>query len=257
MRRANWRALQGFALALGAPLGWLTIQALRGRSPAAELAASPGIYLYMLLGTMLVVGFFGLVLGEHEDRVLASNRRLEHLAITDPLTGLRNARYFHARLDEEQAERARTGEPLAVAVLDVDHFKDVNDRYGHLVGDDVLANVAREISAVTRQAETAARVGGEEFALLLPGSGTDEALEAVERVRAAIAAAATPVPGTEGRERTVRVTASAGVASTADLPGLTALELYGAADTALYRAKEEGRNRTIIAVADGRLISGA
>ncbi|HEX6135489.1 MAG TPA: GGDEF domain-containing protein [Longimicrobiales bacterium] len=254
MRRATWRALQGLALAVGAPLGWLIIQTLRGASPTVQLTSATGVYVYMLVGTMLVLGFFGLLLGQREDRILASNRRLEELAVTDPLTGLRNARYFHARLEEEQAERARTGEPLAVAVLDIDHFKDVNDRYGHLVGDDVLAGVAREIEAVTRQAETAARVGGEEFALLLPGSSTDDALEAVERVRAAVAAAETRLPGPAGR--TVRVTASAGVASTVELPGLSALELYGAADSALYRAKAEGRNRTIIAVAGGRLISG-
>ena len=192
---------------------------------------------------MIVFGVFGLMLGRREDRLLETNRELEHLAITDPLTGLHNPRYFHARMDEEQAERARTGQPLSVVIIDLDHFKRVNDEYGHLVGDDVLANAARAIASVARRGETAARVGGEEFAVLLPASTAEAAYEVAERTREAIAATMTPV--TDGTS--VHVVASAGVASTADLPDATANELYRAADEALYRAKAEGRNRTVIA----------
>jgi diguanylate cyclase (GGDEF)-like protein len=230
-------------MAAGAPLGWLLIQGMRGASPAEELTAQPGLYVYMLAGTIVAFGLFGLILGDHEDNLERINRELEDLAVTDGLTGLRNARYFHARLDEAQAERRRTGEPLALAIIDLDYFKQVNDEHGHLVGDDVLASVARAIASVTRQGETEARVGGEEFALLLPGSDADAALDAAERVRQAIAAAETPLP--EGG--IVCITASAGVASTSTLPDATSRQLYRAADDALYAAKAAGRARTVVA----------
>lgn len=245
MRRATSRALQGIALAAGAPLGWLLIQTLRGVPVRAALADRPGTYLYMLVGTAAAFGLFGLLLGDRESHLLASNQRLEELSVTDALTGLRNARYFHTRLGEEHAEAERTGGPLAVVVLDLDHFKRVNDEHGHPVGDEVLIRSARAIASSTRHGETAARVGGEEFALLLPNSTSAEATELAERVRHAIGESETPVPGREGE--TVRVTASAGVASTAELPGASVRELFKAADDALYRAKRAGRNRTLAA----------
>lgn len=243
MKRAGVRALQGMAMAPGAPLGWLVIRSLKGAAPVAELAAEPGLYLYMAFGTLVIFALFGFILGEKEDRLERSNRALEDLSITDALTGLRNRRYFHARLDEEQAERRRTGAPLALAILDLDYFKRVNDQHGHVAGDDVLITVARAISSVTRQGETEARVGGEEFALLLPGSDAEAARDAAERVRNAIATAETRLRG--GAK--IRITASAGVASTAEMPDATSTELYSAADRALYAAKAAGRNRTIVA----------
>ncbi|HET8654334.1 MAG TPA: GGDEF domain-containing protein [Longimicrobiaceae bacterium] len=246
-RRTTLRALEGVALALGAPLGWLLIQAARGVPVHVALTDHPGLYVYMLAGTALAFGLFGWVLGGRESRLQDTVRRLAELAVTDGLTGLRNARYFHTRLAEEYAEIERTGRPLAVVVLDLDHFKRVNDRFGHPVGDDVLVNTARAIAAATRHGETEARVGGEEFALLLPGSTGAEAMEVAERVRRAIAENETPLPH-QGGER-VRVTASAGVASTAELPGVGAQELVRLADEALYRAKREGRNRSVMAAA--------
>lgn len=240
MTRGISRALQGSALAVGAPLGWLGIQVVNGASIPAELAANQTLYLYMLLGSMGAFSLFGLLLGERE-------ARLEDLAVTDSLTGLRNARYFHTRLAEEHAESERTGRPLAVVVLDLDHFKKVNDRYGHLVGNDVLIAAAQAIQANTRQGETSARVGGEEFALLLPNSTGAEGEEAAERVRSAIAEAETRVMGPDAG--TIRITASAGVASNAELPAASERELYREADEALYRAKAAGRNRTITAAA--------
>jgi diguanylate cyclase (GGDEF)-like protein len=243
MKRAGVRALQGMAMAPGAPLGWLLIRTMNGAAPAAELAAEPGLYIYMAFGTLGIFALFGFILGEKEDRLERSNRALEDLAITDALTGLRNRRYFHARLDEEQAERRRTGAPLALAIIDLDYFKRVNDQHGHVAGDNVLITVARAISSVTRQGETEARVGGEEFALLLPESDAAAGRDAAERVRNAIAAAETRLR--EGPA--IRITASAGVASTAEMPDATSTELYRAADRALYAAKAAGRNRTVVA----------
>lgn len=242
-RRPLVRAAQGLLLAAGAPAGWLLIQMARGHHAAAELSANAPLYAYMLLATMLVFGLFGLLLGEREARLLRLNKELEHASVTDALTGLRNARYFYTRLAEEFAEWQRTGQPLGLVIIDIDHFKRVNDEHGHPVGDEVLINTARAIASVTRQGETEARVGGEEFALLLPGSDTAQAREAAERARAAIARAFTKLPS----GGVVRVTASAGVASTADIPNATPASLYRAADEALYAAKKGGRDRTCVA----------
>lgn len=240
------RALQGVIVAIGAPLGWQLIRWWSGVPPFEDLSANAGLYLYMLFGTMVVFGGFGLLLGSREDRLIAINRELETLAITDALTGLHNARYFYARLGEEFAQRERTGEPLSLVIVDLDFFKRINDEYGHQVGDDVLENTARAIESVARHGETAARVGGEEFALLLPGSTSAEAHDAAERVRRSIGAADTPLPDGRGA---VSVTASAGVACTADFPGIDIDTLFRAADDALYKAKDQGRDRTVIATA--------
>jgi diguanylate cyclase (GGDEF)-like protein len=245
MRRARSRCLQGMVLAVGAPSGWLLIRALAGGRPATELTQHPALYLYMLVSTILVFAFFGLLLGAREDRLLELNRRLDQLAVTDDLTGLRNARYFHARLEEAAAHSRRTGEPLALAIIDLDHFKKINDRFGHAAGDEVLVSAARAIASMTRHGETEARVGGEEFALLLPGSTGEEGKEVAERVRRAIKAARTSLPGVQ--PESVVVTASVGVASTAELPGADPRKLFQAADASLYRAKRGGRNRTAVA----------
>ncbi|MEX2571098.1 MAG: GGDEF domain-containing protein [Gemmatimonadota bacterium] len=242
-RRALLGALQGLALGAGAPAGWLLIQKLAGRSVRKDLAENPGLYLYMLSGSALVFGAFGLLLGDREARLLATNASLADAALTDSLTGLRNARYLHTRLDEAWAQSERTGRPLALVVIDLDRFKWVNDHYGHPVGDQVLTNAAAAIAATTRQGETEARVGGEEFALLLPNSTGEQAHQVAERVRRAIGRRETPV-ATGG---SLRVTASAGVASTAEHSEASPQALYAAADAALYAAKEAGRDRTEIA----------
>ena len=243
---ATARAQQGALLAVGAPLGWLAIQTVFGTPACESLVSQWELYLYMLGGTAMTFGLFGMMLGRREAELLRANRRLAELTVTDALTGLRNARYFHTRLDEESAEAERSGKPLAVLVLDLDHFKRVNDRYGHPVGDDVLMRVGGAIASITRHGETGARVGGEEFAVLLPDTTVEEGIEVSERIRGAIEAAETPLPGRPGKR--LRVTASAGVACTAALPGVTARALLREADGALYRAKREGRNRTVAAL---------
>lgn len=233
-------------MSVGAPLGWLAVQLIRGESFGSALRTEWGVYLYMLLGTALVFGAYGLLLGKRESDLLESNRRLEELAITDGLTGLRNARYFHSRLEEEHARTLRSGVPLAVLIMDLDHFKAVNDVHGHAAGDEVLINVARTIASITRHGEMGARVGGEEFALLLPGSSGAQAREVGERLREAVEITRTAVPG-GGGEPMLQVTTSVGIASTAEFPEASMHALYRAADEALYQAKREGRNRTVVA----------
>jgi diguanylate cyclase (GGDEF)-like protein/PAS domain S-box-containing protein len=158
---------------------------------------------------------------------------LERLAATDDLTGLLNHRAFRARLDDEVARARRHDRPLSLIAIDLDHFKSVNDEHGHPVGDRVLTAVARRLGESVREGEVLARVGGEEFAWLLPETDVGGARAAAERVRASVARAPLPEVG--------RLTISAGVC---ELEGIgTAAELIRRADAALYAAKEGGRDR--------------
>ncbi len=162
--------------------------------------------------------------------------RLASQAATDPLTGLANHRHFHERLEQEIARaRAEDGE-LALVVLDLDRFKEVNDAFGHQVGDEVLAGAARRLAGEARFGELVARIGGEEFAWILPGSDGINAWRAAERARLAVAA--TPFAGGVGA-----ITASAGVADLTQASD--AGSLLRLADGALYWAKAHGRNVTL------------
>jgi diguanylate cyclase (GGDEF)-like protein len=158
---------------------------------------------------------------------------VRRMADTDGLTGLSNRRSFEIALEREVARAARKGEQLSLVLLDIDHFKDLNDRYGHQVGDRVLRDAGAALTAVSRDFDTAARYGGEEFVVLLPSCSAGEALVAAERLRAAIA----------GVDEDLAITASAGVA-TIPLNASDAAELVRAADEALYESKRRGRNVT-------------
>ncbi len=170
-----------------------------------------------------------------------ANAELEELASTDGLTGLANHRAFHERLKDEVARARRTGAPLALIMLDVDHFKAFNDAHGHPRGDEVLAGVGGAIQQRLRSTDLAARYGGEEFAVLLPATEPDAALRVAEELVAAVRDAAFP-----GRESQPggRVTASAGVAGWRG-PDEDGTALLARADAALYRAKHTGRDRVV------------
>ena len=156
----------------------------------------------------------------------------EQRAAVDPLTGLANHRTFHERLRTEVEGARRRKRGLALVLMDLDHFKRVNDVHGHQVGDRVLQHAARVLAAETRAGELVARVGGEEFAMILPEADADEALRAAERVRRGIAAADFPAVG--------RMTMSAGVCDISQAADADAL--YRLADGALYWAKHHGRD---------------
>jgi diguanylate cyclase (GGDEF)-like protein/PAS domain S-box-containing protein len=163
-----------------------------------------------------------------------ARERLVALATTDPLTGLANHGAFHRRLGDECARASRTGSGLSLVLIDLDHFKRVNDTHGHAAGDEVLREVARRLRDCGRRGDLAARVGGEELAWLLPSTDLPHAMEAAERLRARIG----------GRDfgPVGRLTASLGVAQLG--PGGPA-DLVRRADLALYRAKEEGRDACV------------
>lgn len=166
-------------------------------------------------------------------------RKLEQTAITDGLTGLYNYRYFYDRLMQELDRAARYKYSVALVMLDIDYFKKINDRYGHMAGDAVLARVARLISDEVRGCDLAARYGGEEFAVMMPETGAGEAIYAAERIRLAVREASFEF---DGARFPVRI--SAGVAAYPDDAG-DLMKLLAAADGALYRAKEGGRDRSV------------
>ncbi len=168
----------------------------------------------------------------HQQELAEANRRLESLAITDGLTGLKNHRAFHERLAEEYERAKRNGTPLSVLLLDVDNFKLFNDTHGHPEGDKALQRLAEVLKSISRSTDLTARYGGEEFAVILPGASAEGAVECAERMRAAIDRQARQEGG---------VTASFGAATLQ--PGLTASALVAQADAALYVSKAAGRNR--------------
>ncbi|WP_305790267.1 GGDEF domain-containing protein [Symbioplanes lichenis] len=167
-------------------------------------------------------------------------------AITDSLTGLHTRRYLNETLRTEYARHQRSGRPVGLLLLDVDHFKAVNDAHGHHGGDQVLIEVAARLRGLVRPGDIVARYGGEEFAVVLPGAALDETAMVGERVRRGIAAA----PITVGDDSLHRVTVSVGVAGIPKpCSGIDAL--VHAADHALYAAKEAGRDQ--VAAAGPRL----
>jgi diguanylate cyclase (GGDEF)-like protein len=169
-----------------------------------------------------------------------ANKRLRKLSITDGLTGLFNHRHVHELLRDEWERSLRSGEPVGVAMLDLDRFKSINDTYGHPTGDVVLYETARIISETAREIDMVGRYGGEEFIAILPNTDEEAAAHFAERVREQVEAHLF-----RDEENEIRMTVSCGVAS-APLEGTDSPEaLLKMADEALYSAKTSGRNRVI------------
>lgn len=168
-----------------------------------------------------------------------ANQELERLAATDPLTGAANRREFMARTHAELARANRTDSPLCVLALDLDHFKNVNDHYGHQVGDEVLKAFVNVVKSELRPSDVMGRMGGEEFMILLPEITLDAAQATAERLRQIIEKHVTIV-----KDDTVQVTTSIGVAQFG-VDGTTQQECFNTADQRLYRAKQIGRNRVV------------
>ena len=175
-----------------------------------------------------------------------NNERLKHIGLTDPLTGAHNRRYLEQRLCEEVSRAQRQGHPLACLFLDIDHFKQVNDSYGHQVGDRVLREVAERIKAQLRLSDTLGRYGGEEFIVLLVNADRNTASVIAERIRQGTAERVFTIDD----QHSLPVTLSIGIATLLEHNPAESIEtvtqnLVAHADQALYRAKENGRNRVM------------
>jgi two-component system cell cycle response regulator len=175
------------------------------------------------------------------DQINEAKERLATLAVQDELTGLYNYRYLQTRLTEEFKRAERYREPLSCVMIDVDHFKRINDRFGHDVGDRALREVSARLVKAVREIDVVARYGGEEFLLVLPSTNFSGALSVAERVWRAIGSDPFVLP-----DAAERVTASVGVAvyPSRDIRGKD--QLVKAADRALYQAKNEGRDRICV-----------
>lgn len=179
-------------------------------------------------------------LREYAVRLELMNEELERLATTDALTSAFNRRYFMSRLDDEVERVRRYKRPSSLLMIDVDHFKRINDGFGHDVGDAVLIELVKLLEGQVRQHDTVARIGGEEFVILLPETGEKDALVSAERLLELVRASSIEAAG-----NTIQFTISIGCAEFAsDCPSVEAI--LKTADLALYDAKESGRNRVVV-----------
>ncbi|MCE9544014.1 MAG: diguanylate cyclase [Planctomycetia bacterium] len=177
---------------------------------------------------------------------LAARDALRKLATYDFLTGLRNRAAIESELGREIERAPRTGQPVSVVMADIDHFKQVNDVYGHLTGDRVLAEVAKRMAGAMRSYEAIGRYGGEEFLMVITGSSPEGAIILAERVRNAVSSRKFDILG-----QGIHVTISLGVAACQRVDAPPQESLIALADSALYRAKEAGRNRVALVDAHG------
>ncbi len=226
-------------------LGLLIVQPIGRLSSAARRVAGGDLAVVVpTVGS----GELAQLTGRFNDmvRLLREGRaELERLSVTDPLTGLANRRHLTEELEREVRRSGRLGRLFTVVMLDVDHFKNFNDTYGHPAGDELLKRLAKSLQDVVREVDTAARYGGEEFLVILAETPAGAAEQVAERIRGRVAEDRF-VP--EGGTAAVGVTVSLGIA---EFPADGALPeaLISAADKALYRAKEGGRNRVVVASA--------
>jgi two-component system cell cycle response regulator len=182
-----------------------------------------------------------------EDNLVQAREAMRFKATHDMLTGVWNRGAILEAMDREMSRSKRERISLGVLIADLDHFKSVNDTYGHLTGDAVLREIARRIQTKVRTYDAVGRYGGEEFLVLLPSCAGPETREKAERLREGIAHE--PVETASGP---LKITMSVGCAATGDWPGGTPNQILQMADSALYRAKAEGRNRAVMAGATER-----
>jgi diguanylate cyclase (GGDEF)-like protein len=212
---------------------------LRALSPAS--VALPSALEWFKYANM-VIPFSMLGLQSYYFRLASANveRKMTEMALTDPLTGLFNRRQMNQRLQDEAARFRKHGTDFSVIIADLDHFKEINDRYGHDMGDRVLSRVALLFAEALRAGDAVARWGGEEFLVLLPGTHLSAAQEVAQRLRSAAESRLGEIDGLA-----TPLTVTFGVATFA--PSASLEGCLKAADDALYRGKAEGRNRVVTA----------
>lgn len=178
---------------------------------------------------------------EQKKALEATNQCLNEMAMTDPLTGLSNRRHFFDHLEQEVCRSNRAAHPISLFILDVDYFKKVNDTYGHQSGDAVLIGISRILRNRLRRSDMAARIGGEEYAVLLSETNVAKAVEVADEIRDSIKEYLFQT----GDGQSIRVTCSVGVCGNAANEYSTTELLYKYADLALYNAKNTGRDRVV------------
>lgn len=253
MRKSYLFAFLGLVFGVCAPLGAILLlwfsphPALRLPSfIVEEWQDHLFFFIYMLVGTSLAFAVFGYLLGRNADDLLGQNKVLSDEVLTDPLTGLGNHRFLHETFQIEFRKHITTLAPLSCFMMDLDHFKKVNDTCGHPFGDTVLKHFAGLVKKSIREGDTATRYGGEEFLCILPNCGKEEALAVAERIRHATECFPFAHDG-----KKVRVTVSVGTVTGYQRTGTSYRHLIDLADQALYKAKRGGRNRVAQISIDG------
>lgn len=191
------------------------------------------------LGILVLVVILGLLVAI--EKILGQQHELEHLSITDELTGLENRRAAMNRAKHILTFAKRSGDSVSLAIIDIDHFKRINDRYGHPFGDKVLKQLARTLKHLVRESDVAARIGGEEFCLLMPDTNSQGAYELCERLHQGIGNMVVL-----HNDDIVPITVSLGLTTTHGQQDYDFDVLYARADEALYRAKASGRDRVVV-----------
>lgn len=198
------------------------------------------VSIVFFLGAVFTVVVSWLILQTNRD--IKRIATLEQESITDPLLNIYNRRYLEQRLKEETARMNRYKLPLSLLLLDIDHFKNINDRYGHLIGDKVLKKIGEILMEQVRETDLPARYGGEEIAILLPNTREKEAFNMAERIRLFIEQ--TNFNGVETNDGALNCTVSIGITSAKD-NNCQGTDLLNRADIAMYQAKKTGRNRVV------------
>lgn len=239
----------------------VTVDAVLTHFVPADVILSPILHHHLALGWVVLAS--STTFSEQIPRVLpmlmqglglALNNAMMHddlqrVAALDPLTNVYNRRFGMKRLGEELSRTARGHTPLALLMLDLDHFKRINDTFGHLSGDKVLVRAANVTREMLREGDILLRYGGEEFVVVLPGASVQDARDVAERIRFAIGHTAIDIG-----DHALTVTASIGVAAISGNTAVSSEDLIAQADARLYAAKAAGRDRV---VSDGALVSGA
>lgn len=241
----NFRSLRllytliGLLLGIGAPIGAFVIRYLFipqvQAAPIADLTTNRFFYAYQLVGSCLAFMISGFAAGVRAEQLREAESFYHALSEHDALTGLYNARAFRNRYARLLERATRTGAPVSLLLIDIDHLKQINDRYGHATGNKVLMHVANALREAKRSEDSAARWGGDEFAILLDGADASSARRVADNALAHVKAK--PVAFTRGLTVTISIGACTATRVTADA------DLFAAADRALYGAKREGRDR--------------
>jgi two-component system cell cycle response regulator len=230
-------------------LAWI----IQVNSPGNNPFAQPGLWsrsdqLLAATVALLLGGFFHSIMIVYPDyiqrekeRILADEKanRLENIAMSDALTGIHNRRYFDAALTAYLEEFSKTGASFGLFLIDIDHFKSVNDTHGHMIGDGVLREIAQAIANSARDHDVVARIGGEEFAVIAPYAQKADLVSIGERYRKSVEAKNIRID-----DVVINPTISIGIESNANMA--TSRDIFRSADKKLYEAKQAGRNRVVV-----------
>ncbi len=241
----TWRTLRstylviGLLLGVGAPIGAFVTRVILFESvrsaPLADLRANRFFYLYQLIGSCAVFAIAGYAAGDRAERLRRAEAFYQTLSEHDPLTGLFNERAFRNRYERATERALRTGQPLSLLLIDVDHLKKINDLHGHGAGNEALLHIGNALRVAKRADDAAARWGGDEFAILLVGGDASAARRVSNNVLARVRAAAIPVDRAE-----IPVTVTIGACTATRMKEND--DLFAAADRALYDGKHAGRD---------------